>query len=184
MKLIDILIEEVNSQKIKQEVEDLLDSNPELANDVFDALGFKSYPKKGTSEYNDAERVLELEMMLDELGNEKLRGSFEFLDILVKATKLPGFIDRYVGWRKYYNVITDMETLVGIYGHVKEKEGYTQPESALQELLKLIKKHVKEYKIDVITPQQKQQAVDQFSMYVEKTGSKDISGFKNFIKKK
>ena len=74
--------------------------------------------------------------------------------------------------------------MIGIFGSIKEKEGYTQSEENLQDLLKLIKNHVNSSKISVITPQQKQQAVELYSKYIEKTGSKDLEGFLDFIKNK
>ena len=69
----------------------MFEKDPSLANQVYDALGFITFPKKGTREYIDAENILEIEMMLDELKNKKLRGNFRFQDILVKALKLIGF---------------------------------------------------------------------------------------------
>lgn len=161
--------------QIKPGVQELFDSTPELANAVYEALGFKIFPKKGTKEYRDAEDILELEMMLEELGNEKLRGNFKFQDILLKANRTKGFTDKYVGWRTYFNVVTDIDTMIGIYGYIKEKEGYTQSEEILNQLLQLIKNHVNEFKISAITPQQKQQALQAYSQYLDTTQNQFIS---------
>lgn len=166
-KNIDLREQLISNIKTKEEVSELFESNLELANQIYEALGFKILPKKGTKEYRDVEDILELEMMLEELGNEKLRGNFKFQDILLKADKTKGFTDKYVGWRKYFNVVTDMDTMIGIYGYVNEKEGYTQSEDTLQQLLQLIKNHVNEFKIEDITPQQKQQATFMFSEFLD-----------------
>lgn len=41
---------------------------------------------------------------------------------------------------------------------------------------------IKELKSSTITPQQKQQAQQLYSQYVEQTGKQDIEGFKEFVK--
>lgn len=155
------------SQERLNQIQDIFNEYPDFSSQIYEALGFKILPKKGTKEYRDVEDILELEMMLEELGNEKLRGNFKFQDILLKADKTKGFTDKYVGWRKYFNVVTDMDTMIGIYGYVNEKEGYTQSEDTLQQLLQLIKNHVNEFKIEDITPQQKQQATFMFSEFLD-----------------
>lgn len=162
-------------------VNTLFEENSDFSSQIYKALGFKILPKKGTKEYRDVEDILELEMMLEELGNEKLRGNFKFQDILLKADKTKGFTDKYVGWRKYFNVVTDMDTMIGIYGYVNEKEGYTQSEDTLQQLLQLIKNHVNEFKIEDITPQQKQQAQQLYSQYLEQNPNGSVEQFKNWV---
>jgi hypothetical protein len=70
----------------------------------------------------------------------RLQGSTEFVDKVASLMRDKSFVDKYVGFRKYFNITTDIETMIGTYGNYKE--GLTQPESVLQELQNLIDSHI------------------------------------------
>lgn len=72
----------------------------------------------------------------------RLQGSTEFVDKVASMLRDKSFSDKYVGFRHYFNITTDIETMIGTYGHYKE--GLTQPESVLQELQNLIDSHIAE----------------------------------------
>ena len=129
---------------IKPGVEELFNSNPELANQVYEALGFKR------KEYSTSKK--------------RLQGSTELVDDVASLMKDKSFVDKYVGFRKYFNIVTDIETMIGTYGHYKE--GLTQPESVLQELQNLIDSHIEGFNYNV-TPQQKQQAFQAYFQYLD-----------------
>lgn len=75
----------------------------------------------------------------------RLQGSTEFVDKVASMLRDKSFSDKYVGFRHYFNITTDIETMIGTYGHYKE--GLTQPESVLQELQNLIDSHIAEQAI-------------------------------------
>jgi len=133
-----------SSTSVKPGVQELFDSNPELANQVYEALGFKR------KEYSTSKK--------------RLQGSTELVDDVASLMKDKSFVDKYVGFRKYFNIVTDIETMIGTYGHYKE--GLTQPESVLQELQNLIDSHIEGFNYNV-TPQQKQQAFQAYSQYLD-----------------
>ncbi len=137
MKLINILKELLIENKIK------------LSPNIIKAIeNISEYPSKGTKEYNDAENILEAEMMIEDIGNEKLVGNFKFQDLLLKVYYTKNFFNKFFGWKKYFDVpSTDFDTMIGIYGHFKN--GYTQSENTLKELFKLIKNHVNEFNINI-----------------------------------
>jgi hypothetical protein len=69
-----------------------------------------------------------------------LQGNIDFVSDISSMLSDPVFIKKYVGFRRYFDITTDIETMVGTYGHYKN--GLTQPEPVLQELQKLIYSHI------------------------------------------
>jgi hypothetical protein len=107
----------------------------------------KFYPKPNQNNLlfqDNFERLFDAAFILADMDTSKLSGNLKFVDLISALHKTNEWIDKYVGFRKYYNIVTDIETMIGTYGKVKNEEGYTQSESVLQELLKLAKTYLNE----------------------------------------
>ncbi len=193
VKVFHDAVDDVNKRrregKLVQGIEELFESNPELANAVYEVLGFKN-------DYNG---------ISIELGRSVDRDFGKVQNIIVSYNGKPiTSQDGVAGLGEMNIVIKDGEIIVGfirlpkeyqgkgltkyIYQAVADKlglpivnsklKGYNQSESG-----GYVWKNRTSFQPNQITPQQKQQAQQLYSQYVEQTGKQDIEGFTKFVKK-
>jgi len=150
-------------EPIKPGVEELFDSNPELANQVYEALGFKT---KSLNTLNDLPTLIK---NLKEAGfNVNERQSIEnSVKTLKQGLDVILLEDGLQGGRLSYN--EDTETLDLWFTNGLEKQDNNL--------------RLKAEKIfnGQITPQQKQQALQLYSQYLQQNPNGSVEQFKNWV---
>jgi hypothetical protein len=206
-----------NNKPIKPGVEELFESNPELANQVYEALGFKEKYQVGENAFDtvvnfDLNKIRSASGKLGEQGatpdgirnllkyvgvdltnvnTESIKAMADYLKsnplerakVLelvkkepIKLSQLPdGSYDLKDGNHRatilYYSGIESIPAIITDNTNaVKAKEEYIGPFGGISPTQ------------ETITPQQKQQALQQYSQYLD-TGKQDIEGFKRFVNK-
>lgn len=197
---------------VKTGVSELFESNPELANDVYEALGFKQTITQDNNSYYrgqidqpsfDKDDNLVLYGIEDELYKRAGLASkgVSMTDDLELA------IDYGNGQLEVAKNLASLENLgIDLDREFQrlDENGYYLIQIPKDISNKIVKNGVEvkiigdeiiipkgQYKIEQvidgietqITPQQKQQAKQLYSEYIEQTGKQDIEGFKNFVAK-
>jgi len=200
-----LLEQESDKSKIKPGVAELFESNPELANAVYEAAGFKK-----TSE---SFIVQEEGQKLQRWGNTNyfkedpsdawvksaLRDSVQDIDIdniITSETPIESRLEKMGEYEspEYGQYSTDFPIAIKLNEKTILLDGHHRVELAKRAGQKTIKVAVKDVndKYSQITPEQKQQAQQLYSSYLDSTistsyaerGSKqDIKGFKDYVKK-
>jgi len=197
------------SNSVKLGVKELFDSNPNLANSVYEALGFKQeFNTKGISiKFNDGDWNIIL------LNNKRI-GQFKFIDNGEKGIlSLSIQINEDYQNKGYGQIVHIMAADLAEKEYKKSLySDYQNSEQEVQLLKSLAKKgyaeqtgnigtESKEFpgtfntterafriktpnEINQITTKQKQEAQQKFQEYINATGKQDIQGFKNFIQGK
>jgi hypothetical protein len=147
-KTFEVIQPSTQPTEVKKGVEELFDSNPELANQVYEALGFiKEVP---ISEISKEIEDQSIESATEE--NKKFGYPTDNSPIIVEVPIVDNFKYKYIpvdGWHRLAKAIEDKKSTIKVI-------------------------------VNKITPQQKQQALQQYSQYLD-TGKQDIEGFKNFV---
>jgi len=198
----------------KPGVEELFDSNPELANQVYEALGFK---KKNIKEYEDVvdkqtyqylNRINELENWKSELQKIDVKKLDSYIKKISVGTQEGKYevnvyeegkeVNKYFNTKdeainealEYSNYYTRQYSNI-LFKNEKDRNNYLD-----NEIEKVVNKaneneDFRKYFAEIlgseITPQQKQQALQLYSQYLDTifpdSTEKDIKGFKNFVAK-
>lgn len=170
------------STSIKPGVEDLFESNLELANEVYDALGFKT---SGLQTFKDkligiigVDKVKELYAGTDVefdsfIIDEVELGTDKDLIITIKTDKgqRTAINLRLDGDYQQLKISEGGKTIKGIYAPLSEKK------TAIDFLIS----EFKNLGTQKITPQQKQQALQLYSQYLEQNPNGSTEGFKEFV---
>ena len=176
------VISEKTSTSIKPGVSELFESNPELANAVYEALSFKT---SGLQTFKDK--------LIDIIGVDNVKELYAGTDV-----KFDSFIIDEVELGTDKDLIITIKTdkgqrtainlrLDGDYQQLKISEGgktvrgIYAPLSEKKTAIDFLISEFKNLDTQEITPQQKQQAQQRFQEYVNATGKQDIEGFKKFV---
>ena len=151
---------------IKQGVPELFESNPELANAVYEALGFK---------------VSNSSIALNKINNTKV-GEVVTLFINNMPVKYKRVSENYfegkqITKKQETDFINSLEAVTTSIDEFIEREG-TKIRYSLNEFIDF---YLDKLPKTQITPQQKQQAQDKFQEYVNATDKQDIEEFKKFV---
>jgi hypothetical protein len=167
------------TQQIKPEVKELFESNPELANQVYEALRFKEYSKETKSKLALTERLKDLfkdkSTVLFRAGDN----TDAFYIDLVKTSD-----DRYFYFSEGQSpeeiskerFAEEIEFIDGQIATTKEKDAFIKNFLDIADLNQISENPLltKEEKIEAqkdilkkVTPQQKQQALQLYSQYLE-----------------
>ena len=168
------------STNVKEGVTELFESNPELANSVYEALGFTAKSKKA---------LLNID--------ERVKKEVSILNKLLALTKKGNFNE---AWDKLFDLVIDAEknktneeyiALIEFQKEVDKYFGYlintindkSVKDTAISDEIKNIKEEAEKDKLKKrrVTSEEKQQAQQLYSQYIEQTGKQDIEGFKEFI---
>jgi hypothetical protein len=199
-----------SSTSVKPGVEELFESNPELANAVYEALGFK---KKNIEEYKDVvdkqtyqylDRIQQLEDWKTEPQPINVKNLNNYVKKISLGTQKGKYevnvyengkeINKYFNTQEeainealeYSNYYTRQYNNI-LFKNVEDRNSYLD-----KEIQKVVDKATenqdfRQYYAEMlgseITPQQKQQAQQKFQEYVNSTGKQDIEGFKKFVSK-
>ena len=174
------------STSVKEGVEELFESNPELANSVYETLGIRDYNgitvELGRSEVRKIGKVQNIIVKYNGktiTGENKESGLGEMNIVIQSKDAFVGMIRipldfQGKGLAKYiYQATADLLNTPII--NSKER-GHDQTESG-----GYVWKNRTSFQPNQITPQQKQQAQQLYSQYLEETGKQDIEGFKEFV---
>lgn len=195
---------------VKPGVSELFDSTPELANAVYEALGFK---KKNIEEYEDVvdkqtfqylDRIQQLENWKTEPQPINVKNLDTYIKKITLGTQKGKYevnvyenskeVNKYFNTQEeainealeYSNYYTRQYNNI-LFKTVEDRNSYLD-----KEIQKVVDKATenedfRQYYAEVlgakITPQQKQQAQQLYSQYIEQTGKQDIEGFKEFVGK-
>jgi hypothetical protein len=168
---------------IKPRVEELFEYNPELANAVYEVLRFKQVYQG----YNklDNRKINYFTVDKNEASNY---GSNVRNVILNTSNLLKGYSNDYNNLLNEYYKITNsgfdlldnskkgIENQNKFFEFIKEK-GY----KGLDFTMFSDSKYIVSFENIEITPQQKQQALELYSQYIEQAGKQDIEEFKEFV---
>ena len=170
---------------VKPEISELFESNPELANAVYEALGIRDY--KGITVELGRSKVIEIgkvQNIIVKYNGEAITGEnrvsglgemhvvIQSKDAFVAMIRIPlNFQGK--GLAKYiYQATADLLNTPIINSKKRDQD---QTESG-----GYVWKNRTSFEPNQITPQQKQQAQQLYSQYLEETGKQDIEGFKKF----
>jgi hypothetical protein len=187
-------------QGIKEGVEDLFNSNPELANEVYESLGFGNFDKT----YNYENEIVnkfdaDVETIINGMRNVSIADDEDYdIDLELKLAEENGIKylkyseyfppeDRYVNHYIFYN--NKGRTQAEEIYRLKDIKGTDEYERQLGYLLQYNLNDVSEFigeplnKINrLVTPEQKQQALELYSQYLkQEPNNNDIFGFRNFV---
>jgi len=162
----ELPFQKIPSTPIKPGVEELFDSNPELANQVYEVLGFK---KQG-----EVQRLANMKKLADWLNSQKESkknlsdrdGGLKGVSIYIRENfdEIPNEIQQLL--RENLTTTTDRET--GQTFNWLNKKDYPRTGTLLDffDNLDALEDFIKENELE-ITPQQKQQALQLYSQYLE-----------------
>jgi hypothetical protein len=196
----------VSTPAIKEGVEDLFDSNPELASQVYEALGFRTPNITVLPNGNLKIVAFRTEKVGPTSKGEYQRGKGLYLSLdkpypgedvyTVKIEISPkNLLDRKLGFGeisedffideknkrvdKQLDTLAEFKQSLGIKAEIGSIDGALMNELVLfdKDLINQAIASKKEY-----NPQQKQQALQLYSQYLD-TGKQDIEGFKEFVNK-
>jgi hypothetical protein len=179
---------EKSEQKIKPEAEELFEANPELANQVYEALGFNNnnFELKENKEAFGKEPHPEGATSYDIFSNGRKIGKialFEGKNPMIKGLNL-NESERNKGLGKaLYKWLNYKATLKG--GRLYADQEFISPDA--QRVWESLNK---EGLVDLMgnspkfNDKQKQQALQLYSQYLEKNPNGNIEGFKNFVNEK
>ena len=172
-------IEIRKSLEVKPGIEDLFDSNPELANKVYEALGFKrsEFTEKFISEANSIvnkimfqiSAYVTLKNEVNEIDNSSNLGFIK--DEMLELKELTG-VD-------LINSLKDIKE----FTNIKDAQSYGVKNFLESRDDASWQFEYPDYIINQITQEQKQQALQLYSQYLD-TGKQDIEGFKKFVDSK
>ena len=203
---IDDIINHINTeysfnetQEVKEGVEDLFESNPELANEVYESLGFGNFDKT----YNYENEIVnkfdaDVETIINGMRNVSIADDEDYdIDLELKLAKENGI--KYLKYSEYFPP-ADRDVNHYIFyndkGKAQAEEIYrlkdikdsNEYQRQLGYLLQYNLNDVSEFtgeplnKINrLVTPQQKQQAQQLYSQYLKQNPNGNIQGFKEFV---
>ena len=174
------------STSVKEGVSELFNSNPELANAVYDSLGIKDYGgitvELGRSKIVERGKVQNIIVKYNgkpiigenkESGLGEMNVMIQSKDAFVGMIRIPTELQGKVLSKYIYQATAD---LIGTPIINSKERGESQTESG-----GYVWKNKTSFEPNQLTPQQKQQAQSKFQEYVNATGKQDIEGFKNFV---
>jgi predicted kinase len=214
------------SQAIKPGVEELFDSNPELANQVYEALGFEQglnfiynkrtgnlintveknkdiclFTQKATSDYLKSKNINSQPFILFKVQSPLTPNKIAHTLTIVKINDKTYFYDMpqsefikptgnnvkqgninlvegiFEKDYKPYLIEINKENLINKYG-ISENDVTTNLETAERASKRLFNNKVE---LNQITPQQKQQALQQYSQYLQQNPNGNIEQFKSWV---
>jgi hypothetical protein len=193
-KQLSLFDENISFTQIKPGVQELFDSNPELANQVYEALGFD---KKDTNI-----KDLSFELIDSDSEHDYFKIFYKGKDLTTDSKVTTGKITLSLHNQGYIDAIeipTELRNKglgKSIYRKVNSEllNGKLKSDSLgriSKDAKKVWESLVKsgeavktttgyEFKETQITPQQKQQALQAYSQYLD-TGKQDVEGFKEFV---
>ena len=160
------LFRDITSLSVKPGVEEIFNSNPELANQVYEALGFNK-AKKTEFTTDEAQSIVDQwKANAVNLRGEKPSGS-ELNDLDNAANALLKKLLSLKG-EKYTKAPTKATLINDLFDRTKDKQVDLSEDSPVSNLLNLATRFFnKELYDDDITPQQKQQALQVYSAYLD-----------------
>lgn len=204
-------IEVSTKNKTQQDVSELFESNPELANAVYGALGFNNQKNKLVKSIIDAystgkpvnlpidllDRIKEFDRStINDTINNIGRTRIDNLKENIKKEGLKNPLELTLNSKGNILLTEGNHRLIALL-----ELGYKEVPVIIKERSELLKNILKEkaeqeyyyrnneklglnLNIDFnnqITPKQKQQAISKFQEYINTTGKQDIEGFKKFV---
>jgi hypothetical protein len=179
MKLLYILKESLfeSVSSVNKEVSDMFEKDPSLANQVFDTLGFNKLRK----EYSP----LIINLVWKRLAKKGISNA----DSLIGTRDTINEKDFIKFWSNVKN--EDIEGLIDFFKSEKQKslDSYNKHKGEFDSSTGAFTSNDTSFfdkKINDLQTllKQNQQAIELYSKYIEKTGSKDLEGFLDFIKNK